>query len=44
MTAFIARSTESRDLDAYRRWPEEPIVPERFVDFFGRFGLPDRLD
>ena len=23
----------SRDLDAYRRWPEEPIVPERIVDF-----------
>ena len=42
--AFIARSTESRDLEAYRRWPEEPIVQERFVDFFGRFGLPDRLD
>jgi RNA polymerase sigma-70 factor (ECF subfamily) len=44
VTAFIARSTESRDPDAYRRWPEEPIVPERFVDFFERFGLPDRLD
>jgi RNA polymerase sigma-70 factor, ECF subfamily len=44
VTAFIARSTESRDPETYRRWPEEPIVPERFVDFFGRFGLPDRLD
>jgi RNA polymerase sigma-70 factor (ECF subfamily) len=42
--AFIARSTESTDLDAYRRWPEEPIVHERFVDFFERFGLPERLD
>jgi RNA polymerase sigma-70 factor (ECF subfamily) len=43
VTAFIARSTESRDPEAYRRWPEEPIVPEKFVDFFGRFGLPDQL-
>jgi RNA polymerase sigma-70 factor (ECF subfamily) len=44
VTAFIARSTDSRDPEAYRRWPEEPIVPERFVDYFGRFGLPERLD
>jgi RNA polymerase sigma-70 factor (ECF subfamily) len=44
VTAFIARSTDPRDPDAYRRWPEEPLVPERFVDFFGRFGLPERLD
>jgi RNA polymerase sigma-70 factor (ECF subfamily) len=44
VTAFICRATDSRDLDAYRRWPEEPMIPERFVDFFGRFGLPDRLD
>jgi RNA polymerase sigma-70 factor, ECF subfamily len=44
VTAFIVRSTDSRDPEAYRRWPEEPIVAERFVDFFERFGLPDRLD
>lgn len=44
VTAFICRATDSRDLDAYRRWPEEPIVHERFVDFFERFGLPDRID
>jgi RNA polymerase sigma-70 factor (ECF subfamily) len=44
VTAFICRATESRDLDAYRRWPEEPIVGERFVDFFERFGMPDRVD
>jgi RNA polymerase sigma-70 factor, ECF subfamily len=43
VTAFIARSTESRDPEAYRRWPEEPIVPEKLVDFFERFGLPDEL-
>lgn len=43
VTAFIARSTEPSDPEAYRRWPEEPLVPERFEDFFGRFGLPDEL-
>jgi RNA polymerase sigma-70 factor (ECF subfamily) len=43
VTAYIARSTESRDPETYRRWPEEPIVPEKFVDFFERFGLPDEL-
>jgi RNA polymerase sigma-70 factor (ECF subfamily) len=44
VTAFICRATESNDLEAYKRWPEEPIIEERFVDFFGRFGLPERLD
>ena len=44
VTAFICRATDSRDLDAYRRWPEEPVIPDRFVYFFERFGLPDRLD
>jgi RNA polymerase sigma-70 factor, ECF subfamily len=43
VTAFIARATGSTDPEIYKRWPEEPIVPERFVDFFGRFGLPDEL-
>jgi RNA polymerase sigma-70 factor, ECF subfamily len=43
VTAFIARSTASRDPETYKRWPEEAIVPERFVDFFDRFGLPDQL-
>jgi RNA polymerase sigma-70 factor, ECF subfamily len=43
VTAFIVRSTESSDPEAYRRWPEEPIVHERFVDFFQRFDLPDAL-
>jgi RNA polymerase sigma-70 factor (ECF subfamily) len=43
VTAFIVRATESRDPETYRRWPEEPIVPEKFVDYFERFGLPQRL-
>jgi RNA polymerase sigma-70 factor (ECF subfamily) len=44
VTAFITRSTESRDPETYRRWPEEPMVPERLLDYFQRFDLPDRLD
>jgi hypothetical protein len=44
VTAFITRSTESRDPETYRRWPEEPMVPERLRDYFQRFDLPDRLD
>jgi RNA polymerase sigma-70 factor, ECF subfamily len=44
VTAFIARSTEADDPERYRRWPEEPMIPERFEDFFGRFGLPERID
>ena len=32
------------DPETYRRWPEEPIVPEKFVDYFERFGLPARVD
>ena len=43
VTAYIARSTES-PTETYRRWPEEPIVPEKFVDYFERFGLPARVD
>ncbi len=43
VTAFIARSTEPSDPEAYKRWPEEPMIPERFADFFGRFGLPEAL-
>ena len=44
VTAFIVRATDAEDLDAYARWPEEPIVERKRADFFGRFGLPERLD
>ena len=43
VTAFIARSTEPSDPEPYKRWPEEPMIPERFADFFERFGLPEEL-
>jgi RNA polymerase sigma-70 factor (ECF subfamily) len=44
VTAFINRSTERPDRDAYARFPEEPIEPGRQWAFFERFGLPDRVD
>ncbi|HSI81633.1 MAG TPA: sigma-70 family RNA polymerase sigma factor [Solirubrobacterales bacterium] len=44
VTAFIARATDSTDLEAYARWPEEPMIERKRIDFFDRFGLPDRLD
>ena len=44
VTSFITRSTESRDPDAYTRYPEEPMADADLGDVFERFGLPDRLD
>jgi RNA polymerase sigma-70 factor, ECF subfamily len=43
VTAFVARSIESPDREAYGRWPDEPIDPARLLAFFERFGLPDQL-
>jgi RNA polymerase sigma-70 factor, ECF subfamily len=44
VTAFVTRSIEVPDREAFSRWPEEPSDPRRQRDYFGRFGLPDRLD
>lgn len=44
VTAFIVRSIESPDPQAYERFPEQPVDPRRLEGFFERFGLPDRLD
>jgi RNA polymerase sigma-70 factor, ECF subfamily len=44
VTAFIMRSTERSEREAYARFPEEPADPRMLEAFFGRFGLPDRLD
>jgi RNA polymerase sigma-70 factor (ECF subfamily) len=44
VTAFIARSADPRPPEAFERYPEEPPDPGKVMDFFGRFGLPDRLD
>ena len=43
VTAFIVRSTESPDPEAYTRFPEQPFDPRRLASAFERFGLPGRL-
>jgi len=44
VTAFIARSIESPDPEAYERFPEQPADPRRLEGFFERFRLPPRVD
>ena len=44
VTAFVTRSIERPDREAYARWPEQPADPKRFAALFAGFGLPDRLD
>jgi RNA polymerase sigma-70 factor (ECF subfamily) len=43
VTAFIVRSTEASDAEAYVRFPEQPMDQGRLTGTFERFGLPDRL-
>jgi hypothetical protein len=43
VTAFIVRSTESPDPEAYERHPEQPFDERRVTAAFWRFGLPERL-
>ena len=45
VTSFITRSTLSRELEDYLRYPEQPFEdPSRILAAFDRYGLPDRLD
>jgi hypothetical protein len=44
VTAFVARSTEPTEDEAYHRWPEQPADARRLAGTFERFGLPSRLD
>ena len=44
VTAFINRSTERPDREAYARFPEQPIAPQVHEATFANFGLPERLD
>ena len=44
ITSFINRTTESRDPEAYVRYPEQPIEPSNVLVAFENFGLPDHLD
>jgi RNA polymerase sigma-70 factor, ECF subfamily len=43
VTAFIVRSIEDPDPEAYERFPDQPIDAERLAGAFERFRLPDRL-
>ena len=43
VTAFIVRSTESSDPEAYVRFPEQPYDERRLAGAFERFGLAPRL-
>jgi RNA polymerase sigma-70 factor, ECF subfamily len=44
VTAFVARSIEATQREAYARWPEQPADPARVLGNFGRFGLPEELN
>jgi len=44
VTAFIARSSEPRDPEAFERYPDEPPDARKVASFFEIFGLPGRLN
>jgi RNA polymerase sigma-70 factor, ECF subfamily len=43
VTAFIVRSTDAGEPEAYERFPEQPFDARRLSGAFERFGLPERL-
>ncbi len=43
VTAFIVRSIDAADPEAYVRFPEQPIDQRRVTVTFERFGLPSHL-
>ena len=43
VTAFIVRSIDSSDPEAYVRFPEQPMDARRLIGTYERFALPDRL-
>jgi RNA polymerase sigma-70 factor, ECF subfamily len=44
VVAFINRTTEPTEREAYHRWVEQPVDPSSLVSTFARFGVPDRLE
>jgi RNA polymerase sigma-70 factor (ECF subfamily) len=44
ITSFINRVVEGTDPEYYARFPDRPLDPDRTLAYFGRLGLPDRLD
>jgi RNA polymerase sigma-70 factor, ECF subfamily len=43
VVAFVARSIEPSEREAYHRWVDQPADAERLEGTFGLFGLPERL-
>jgi RNA polymerase sigma-70 factor (ECF subfamily) len=43
VTAFIVRSIEQDDPEAYVRFPDQPMDARKLTGTFERFGVPDRL-
>jgi RNA polymerase sigma-70 factor, ECF subfamily len=43
ITAFVVRTTQVPDPQAFERWPEQAADPLRLGAVFERFGLPDAL-
>jgi RNA polymerase sigma-70 factor, ECF subfamily len=43
VTAFICRSTDATEPEAYQRFPEQPFDTDRLAGTFTRFGMPDQL-
>jgi RNA polymerase sigma-70 factor (ECF subfamily) len=44
VTSFIVRTTDLPDEEAFKRWPDYALDPERVEAVFARAGLPARLD
>jgi RNA polymerase sigma-70 factor, ECF subfamily len=44
VTAFVMRTTEVEESDAFERWPEQRAEAAKLDAFFQRFRLPERLD
>jgi RNA polymerase sigma-70 factor (ECF subfamily) len=44
VTAFIVRSTDAPEPEAYTNFPSQPMDERQLTGAFGRFGLPERLN
>jgi RNA polymerase sigma-70 factor, ECF subfamily len=44
VTAFIVRSTEAPEPEAYKNFPSQPVDERQLAVTFTRFGVPDRLN
>jgi hypothetical protein len=44
VTAFIVRTTDLPDRDAFRSWPSQPLDERRAEAVFARAGLPPQVD